>query len=65
VPIERRAQPLVNSDLLSDAALIRASSPKIFERGKTYASSGAISIVGEQAVGGCVEARDSGWATRF
>jgi uncharacterized Zn finger protein len=34
-------------DLLSEAALIHASSPKIFERGKTYASSGAVSIVGE------------------
>jgi hypothetical protein len=35
------------ADLLSDAALIHVSSPKIFERGKTYASSGAVSIVGE------------------
>jgi hypothetical protein len=39
----------MNSDLLSDVALIRASSPKIFERGKTYASSGAVSIVAEEA----------------
>jgi len=38
----------MNCDLLSDAALIRASSPKIFERGKSYASSGAVSIVGEE-----------------
>jgi hypothetical protein len=36
------------ADLLSDAELIHASSPKIFERGKTYASSGAVSIVGEE-----------------
>jgi hypothetical protein len=35
------------ADLLSDAALIHRSSTKIFERGKTYASSGAVSIVGE------------------
>ena len=34
-------------DLLSDTALILARSPKVFERGKTYASSGAVSIVGE------------------
>jgi hypothetical protein len=37
----------MTAQLLSDAALIQASSPKIFERGKTYASSGAVSIVGE------------------
>jgi hypothetical protein len=35
-------------DLLSDAALIHASSPKVFERGKTYASSGAVSAVSEE-----------------
>lgn len=35
------------ADLLSDAALLNASSPKTFERGKTYASSDAVSIVGE------------------
>lgn len=36
------------ADLLSDATLMHASSAKIFERGETYASSGAVSIVGEQ-----------------
>lgn len=39
----------VIADLLSDAALIRASSPKIFERGKTYAASGAVSITHEES----------------
>jgi len=38
----------MNCDLLGDAALIRASSPRIFERGRSYASSGAVSIVGEE-----------------
>jgi uncharacterized Zn finger protein len=36
------------ADLLSDAALIHASSPKIFERGNTYAASGAVSVRGEE-----------------
>ena len=35
------------TNLLSDAALVQASSSKIFERGKTYASAGVVSIVGE------------------
>jgi nitroreductase len=38
----------VITNLLSDAALMQASSPKIFERGKTYASAGAVSILGEE-----------------
>jgi len=33
------------ADLLSDAAPVHASSPKILERGKNYASSDAVSIV--------------------
>ena len=37
------------TNLLSDAALIQASSPKTFERGKTYASAGAISILAEES----------------
>lgn len=36
------------TNLLSDAALKHASSPKIFERGKTYASGGAVSVLSEE-----------------
>ena len=39
----------VTIDLLIDAVLIRGSSPKIFERGKTYAASGAVSITHEES----------------
>lgn len=37
------------TDLLSDAVLQNASSPKLFERGRTYAASGAVSIVAEES----------------